>query len=135
MKVERTQGLAWRKIGDEMVVINLAGHRIFGLDSLGGRIWEALEEPQEITDLAAIAVADAPEGLNVSEAVRRYIADLAHEGLVQIAGERLEPIDEDNVIEFPLPKIEWREGLQRFAGACAFHPGQALLCDQQPFNS
>ena len=27
------------------------------------------------------------------------------------------------------------EGLQRFAGQCAFFPGGGYYCDQQPFNS
>jgi hypothetical protein len=135
MKVERTQGLAWRKIGDEVVVINLAAHRIFGLDSTGGRIWEALEQPQDIESLETIVAEDAPEGLNVGDAVRRYVADLSDEGLVTVVEALFDASARSNIVEFPLPRIRWQEELQRFAGACAFHPGQALLCDQQPFNS
>ncbi len=133
MKVERTQGVAWRKVGDEMVVIHLARHRIFGLDLAAGRIWEALSEPQEIDTLEAIVAEDAPEGLNVINAVHRFVADLAAEELVEIGGELLENEDGGDVVDFP--RIEWREELQQFAGQCHQVPGQSHQCNQHPGGS
>ncbi len=133
MKIERNQGVAWRKVGDEMVVIHLARHRIFGLDGTAGRIWEALSEPQDMETLEAIACKGAPEGADVIDAVHLFVADLADEGLVEVAGEMPEAENSDTVVEFP--RIEWREELQQFAGQCHLVPGQSFQCNQHPGGS
>lgn len=135
MKVERKQGLAWRKVGDEMVVIHLSRHRIFGLPGTASEIWEALTEPQEIDDLEAIVAGGAPEGANVIDAVSRFVADLADEDLVEFAGEMPKTVDGENVVDFEGPQIEWREELQQFAGQCHLVPGQSHQCNQHPGNS
>lgn len=133
MKVERTQGLAWRKVGDEMVVIHLARHRIFGLNGTAGRIWEALQDVHDIESLKAIAEEGVNEGAEVIDAVHHFVADLADEGLVDIAGELPEIETAGNVVDFP--RIEWREELQQFAGQCHLVPGQSHQCNQHPGNS
>lgn len=135
MKIERTQGVAWRKVGDEMVVIHLSRHRIFGLHGAAGRIWEALSEPQEIETLRAIAAEDAARESNVIDAVDRFVADMAGEGLIEVAGELPEIEESENVVEFTPPRIEWREELQQFAGLCHLVPGQSHQCNQHPGNS
>lgn len=133
MKVERTQGLAWRKVGDEMVVIHLARHRIFGLNGRGGRIWEALQEAQDIENLNAIAAEDEDKGVEVIDAVSRFVSDLAEEDLVDFDGDLPKVEDQDNVVDFP--RIEWREDLQQFAGMCQLVPGQHPSCNQNPGGS
>lgn len=133
MKVERTQGLAWRKVGDEMVVIHLARHRIFGLNGTGGRIWDALQEAQDIENLNAIAAGDDDKAVEVIDAVHRFVADLAEEGLVDVEGELPKAEDQGNVVDFP--RIEWREELQQFAGMCQLVPGQHPACNQNPGGS
>lgn len=133
MKVGRTQGLAWRKVGDEMIVVNLAKHRIFGLTGTAGQIWEALSGPQDIETLRAIVAEGDPKGTNVIDAVDRFVADMAREGLVDIDGELPEIKNGDKVVEFP--RIEWREELQQFAGMCHLVPGQSHQCNQHPGTS
>lgn len=133
MKIERNQGVAWRKVGDEMVVIHLARHRIFGLDGTAGRIWESLSEPQDLETLEAIASKGAPMGADVINGVHLFVADLAEEGLVDVAGELSEAPKGDTVVDFP--RIEWREELQQFAGQCHLVPGQSHQCNQNPGGS
>ncbi|MEN8164519.1 MAG: PqqD family protein [Acidobacteriota bacterium] len=133
MKVERIQGVAWRKVGDEMVVIHLARHRIFGLDCAAGLIWESLSEPQDMETLEAIASEGAPKGADVVDAVHLFVADLAEEGLVEVAGQLPEACKSDNLVSFP--RIEWREELQQFAGQCHLVPGQSWQCNQHPGGS
>ena len=133
MKIERNQGLAWRKVGDEMVVIHLARHRIFGLDGTAGRIWEALSEPQDIETLEAIASEGAPKGADIIDAVHLFVADLADEDLVDVAGQLPKAERDENIVDFP--RIEWREELQQFAGQCHLVPGQSHQCNQHPGNS
>ena len=135
MKIQRIKGVAWRKVGDEMVVIHLARHRIFGLDSTAERIWESLEEPQSLATLGEIASSDLPEEPNVIDAVGRFVADLAEEGLVDIEGEGFDATYGDNVVDFVKPRIEWREDLQQFAGQCHLVPGQSHQCNQHPGGS
>lgn len=133
MKVERKQGLAWRKVGDEMVVIHLARHRIFGLNGTGGRIWEALQETQDIEDLGAIAAEAVDDGSEVIDAVHRFVGDLVEEDLVDVVGSVPETEGAGNVVGFP--RIEWREELQQFAGQCHLVPGQSHQCNQHPGGS
>jgi len=130
MKIERAQGLAWRKVGNETIVIHLGRQRIFGLDEAGGRVWEALEEGREISDLEGVV----SDGV-VVEAIHRFVADLASEGLVEIEGGATIKHDDDVVVDFPSPRIEWREGIQRFAGACGLNSGASKPCNQAPFRS
>ncbi len=133
MKIERNQGVAWRKVGDEMIVIHLARHRIFGLDGAAGRIWDALSEPQDLEILEEIAREGAPEGTDVIDAVHLFVSDLADEDLVEVAGQLPEASKDDNVVAFP--RIEWREELQQFAGQCHLVPGQSHQCNQHPGGS
>jgi len=133
MKIERNQGVAWRKVGDEMIVIHLARHRIFGLDGTAGRIWEALSEPQDIETLEKIAFEGAPKGADIIDAVHLFVADLANEDLVDVAGQLPKAERDENIVDFP--RIEWREELQQFAGMCQHVPGQHPACNQNPGGS
>lgn len=52
-----------REVGGEMVLLDLSSGQYFGLDSVGGRIWELLtERPHELRELCDIIEAefDAP---------------------------------------------------------------------------
>lgn len=133
MKVQRAQGLAWRKVGDEMIVIHLANHRIFGLDRSAGHIWEALAEPTDLEALEGLVADATPEAGTVVDAVHRFLTDMAGEGLVELEGDLNPAEDNPTVVEFP--RIEWREDLQQFAGQCHLVPGQSHQCNQQPGNS
>lgn len=45
-----------RAVGDEVVVLDLAGEQYFGLDRVGATIWEALAEPCTVGDIARVLV-------------------------------------------------------------------------------
>lgn len=47
----RSGHLAWRQVGDEMVVVDLRDRRIHGLNLLGGRLWELLEKQPDVDAL------------------------------------------------------------------------------------
>ncbi len=133
MKIERNQGVAWRKVGDEMVVIHLARHRIFGLDGTAGLIWEALSEPRDMKALETIVSESAAKGADVINAVHLFVADLADEDLVEVVGQLPDTSKGDTVVDFP--RIEWREELQQFAGKCHLIAGQSHQCNQHPGGS
>ncbi len=58
-----SQDVVAREVGGELVLLDLASGQYFGLDSVGGRIWELLSErPYELSELCDCIEAefDAP---------------------------------------------------------------------------
>ena len=72
-----------RNLGNELVLLDLARGVYFGLDEVGSRVWLLLSEGRsehEIAKALAAEYAAAPE--HIEEDVRRFLAQLANEGLV-----------------------------------------------------
>jgi len=132
MKLTRAEGLAWREIDQETVIIHLSERKMYGLNESGGRMWSALSKPNTIEGLGLILAEDEAERSNVIEAVERFINDLAQEGLVTSDEPLAGRGPEAEVVDITLPKIEWREEIRQFAGQCNFQAGQSLQCNQQP---
>jgi hypothetical protein len=129
MTITRARNVAWRKIVNETIVLHISRKMMYGLNQAGGEVWEALEEP-----------ADARRLLEMGEttAVRAFLADLAAEGLVVGELPPVGPGAENDVAEEACaqnPRVEWREEVERIAGACVKFPGQSDLCNQAPQNS
>jgi hypothetical protein len=127
VKIRRAEDVAWRRIDRETVVVHLTRQRMFALNEAGGKLWDGLEAPPEGDRLTEI--------LN-NPAATAFLADLAAEGLVECDGPLPEapPASPVGIGHIP-PRIEWREDVRRFAGPCAFLPGQSLLCDTSPDRS
>jgi hypothetical protein len=75
-----------REVGEETMLLDLASGTYFGLDPVGGRFWQLLEEgkpPREARDvlLGEFEVAEA----QLDRDLEALLADLAANGLV-IAG-------------------------------------------------
>ncbi|MEL7199675.1 MAG: PqqD family protein [Pseudomonadota bacterium] len=54
-----------RKVGEDMVLLNLESGQYFGLDTIGARVWEILEsKPQTLSEIGAVIhdEYDAPRG-------------------------------------------------------------------------
>jgi hypothetical protein len=128
MKVSRAEGLAWRNVDGETVVIHLRRRWIFGLDDAGGELWAALSEPRSLEELRSM-VGESP---TVIDAVDRFVADLAGEGLVTSEAELAANGDDAEVVELHPPRILWREELRQFAGQCHLVFGQSHQCNQHP---
>jgi hypothetical protein len=121
----RAQHVAWRKVGDETVLVDLQRNRIFGLNQSGGTLWAALDE-------CGGAVSSAPGA--PGEAVRAFLLELAAAGLVdEVVGPRAAtPVTQPPTLpEDAPPMIAWQEELETFAAACATIPGHPL-CNPQP---
>lgn len=125
MSYRRAAHAAWRRVGEEVVVVDLHGNRVFGLNAAGSALWASLDE-------AGDAVLDVPAG--GIEAVRTFLAELVDRGLAEeVRGPA--PVGASASMELlpesPPPAIAWQEGLELFAAACNPVPGQPL-CDPQP---
>lgn len=131
MRYRRKQRLSWRRVGEQTVVVDSEGKRLYGLNASGGEIWHALDGEQPVG-----ALADLFEGTTDDErraAIEGFLEALEREGLVD---RTLEAVGEAGAIEarvaWMAPEVAWREEIQTFARACAFHPGQNLICNTNP---
>lgn len=71
-------------LNDEVAVLNLDQAVYYGLEGVGGRIWQALTEPRSVAELCAIVLAE----FDVSHAecetdVVRFLEHLRDVGLIE----------------------------------------------------
>ena len=99
--------VAWRRLGDETVVLHLARKRAYGLSPAAGPVWEALTRGATREGLESVLGAARPGALEA------FLADLATEGLLEEGG----PSSPDTAAppegppEGNAPGIVWREAL------------------------
>ena len=127
MKVVHTRDVAWRRIGDDFVVLDLAHKLILDFNSSAGLIWSLLTEPRDIHSLTS----SVDESLETE--ITRFVEDLIERGLLVETNDHAVPC------EWPLlagkPAITWHEPMQQGPkGTCAFLPSQNPICDQVPFS-
>jgi hypothetical protein len=71
MRYQRVKNVAWRRIGDETVIVNLGRRRMLAVNQAGTAVWEGL----------AAGAAAGPGGV-------AFLADLESEGVVeQVTGD------------------------------------------------
>jgi len=105
----RTSHLAWRRIGDELVVVNLAAKEMIGLDATAGVLFERLVRARTPAALAELFEGDAGR---CADAIVSFCRDLVAIGLLEpVEGD--DPRDDDEPTELPWssPKVLWREPL------------------------
>jgi hypothetical protein len=111
MRFQRVKNVAWRRMGDETVIVNLGRRRMLAVNKAGGDLWDRLAAA------AAVAPADAA-----------YVADLEAEGVVeQVEGD--EPGAPSPGSAAGAPAVLWRETLSHFGGACALMPAESETCN------
>ena len=55
----KTEGLAWRRVGEETVILNLDTSQYLNLNSTGSVLWETLSEaPASVDEMVARLLAD-----------------------------------------------------------------------------
>lgn len=116
--------LSWRAIGEQTVIVDAKGQRLFGLNSAGGRVWHALDGEAGAAELAARQGVPA-------EDVARFLGELIASGLVESDEDEPPGIGEPGV-GTESPRVLWQEEIQTFARACAFFPGMNTLCNINP---
>lgn len=82
MALRRSADVAWQTIGDEAVVMNLAGGRVLGLNPTGALVWSLIEERDEQGLAEAVAGRFEVDAETAREDVRSFIALLRERGLV-----------------------------------------------------
>ena len=82
-RIELSSDVVSREVGSETMLLNLASGTYFGLDPVGARFWQLLEEGKSASEArdALLQQYDvAPEQLDRD--LEKLLADLAEHGLV-----------------------------------------------------
>ena len=134
MELRRARHVAWRRIGDETVLIHLKAKRIYVLNPSGGFFWHRLNGARGTDEiLDSTAVAELPASA-VSE-LDRFWEKLAEADLVEKSESSDSPADGDDraypLSSFVPPALVWQEQLRNFGQSCANMPGTEL-CNAAP---
>ena len=80
--MRRSPDTAWQVIGDEAVIMNLAGARVLGLNPTAALVWSLLEERDEAAMATAVAERFEIDAETAGRDVREFVALLRERGLV-----------------------------------------------------
>jgi hypothetical protein len=129
IRYRRADHIAWRRVGEETILVHLDRKRMLALNAAGGLVWEALAEPRDIVEIARVLLGPPDEaGLRRVEA---FLQELGREGVLggdPPAGAPPPGAAPDSTPG--APAIAWREAITPFAaGTCGLHPGQGGPCE------
>ena len=72
-----------RLVGDETVLLDLESGMYFGLDGVGKRIWEAIDEGLTLREIAAIIVSEYEvDEIQAQADTIEFVGDLVERGLL-----------------------------------------------------
>jgi hypothetical protein len=76
------------EIGGETVILGLSAGRYYGVDSVGGRIWQLVQEPASVAELRERIVAEYEVEPERCEAdLLRILQQMIDAGLVEVRSE------------------------------------------------
>ncbi|MCL4838321.1 MAG: hypothetical protein KJ058_10200 [Thermoanaerobaculia bacterium] len=108
----RAAHVAWRRIGDETVCVNLATKEMVGLDPAGGAVLERCAEPRSAGELLSLF---APGAGAEPGALAAFCAELADLGLLvplaDTSGDTAEKPGAEGAIPWGPPRVLWHEPL------------------------
>lgn len=74
-----------RRVGDEVIVLDLTGGEYFGLPEVGARIWELLLDGKSLVEVAGVIVSEYDVDRTTAERdVLSLVADLSDKGLLVV---------------------------------------------------
>jgi hypothetical protein len=86
--VVAAQGQVSSDLGGEVAILNLDAGMYYGLDEVGARIWELIQEPKIVKQIQiAILVEYDVESSRGEHDVLTLLQDLADEGLIEVKNE------------------------------------------------
>lgn len=75
------------KLGDEVVILNLRNGVYYGLDPVGARIWELIQEPRSVQEVCAVLLEEYEVTLEqCASDVLALLRDLEAQGLIEVRG-------------------------------------------------
>ena len=135
MGLRRAAHVAWRRVGDETVLIHLRNKKIFVLNPSGGFFWHGLDGARGTEEFLKGLTLEDPLPDGASGRLEAFLQDLREADLVDAEG----PPDEApaSLSEFPLPtfvppELVWQQELRNFGQSCAFVAGSSDPCNAIP---
>jgi hypothetical protein len=75
----------WQELGDEVVILDVAGGAYYGLNCVGSRVWRMLQKPHTVAEVrgALLAEFDVDAERCVRE-LSELLGRLAERGLIEV---------------------------------------------------
>lgn len=83
---QKSPSAAWQRVDGEVVLLNVDGHELLGLNGLGGRVWNLIDGARTIDELIATVAAefaDVPRA-QIAIDVEQFIEELAREKMIVV---------------------------------------------------
>lgn len=136
MALRRATHVAWRRVGDETVLIHLKTKKIYVLNPSGGFFWHSLDGGRGSRDLLDGLTLSDPLPGDASTRLDAFFEQLEIADLVEAAkASDPPPPRTDNGYPLPgfiPPEMVWQEQLRNFGQSCARDPGEMPTCDAAP---
>jgi len=136
MALRRASHVAWRRVGDETVLIHLKTKKIYVLNPSGGYFWHSLDGGRGSRDILGSLALEAPLPTDANTALDAFFEQLETADLVEAARESDEPPPQTEngypSTNFIPPELVWQEQLRNFGQSCARDPGEMPTCDAAP---
>jgi hypothetical protein len=135
MGLRRAAHVAWRRVGDETVLIHLRNKKIFVLNPSGGFLWHGLDGARGTEEFLESLTLDDPLPDGASGRIDAFLENLREADLVAAEGS---PDEETRSLpEYPLPtfvppELVWQQELRNFGQSCAFLAGAGEPCTSIP---
>jgi hypothetical protein len=135
MGLRRAAHVAWRRVGDETVLIHLRNKKIFVLNPSGGFFWHGLDGARGTEEFLESLSLDDSLPDDASGRIETFLQNLQEADLVDAQGTQDEGAA--SLPKFPLPtfvppELVWQQELRNFGQSCAFISGSSPACDSIP---
>lgn len=135
MGLRRAAHVAWRRVGDETVLIHLRNKKIYVLNPSGGFFWHGLDGARGTEEFLQNLTFEEPLPDSTAGRIEAFLQNLREADLIETEG----PPDEApaSLPEFPLPtfvppELVWQQEVRNFGQSCAFVAGSTEPCNAVP---
>ena len=135
MGLRRAAHVAWRRVGDETVLIHLKTKKIYVLNPSAGYFWHSLDGARGAREMLDGLELEIPGDAN--QRLDGFLEKLEGADLVEAAGSETTADSSTDGNGYPLPsfvppEMVWQEQLRNFGQSCARDPGEMPTCDAAP---
>ncbi|GMR24193.1 MAG: hypothetical protein BMS9Abin37_2709 [Acidobacteriota bacterium] len=138
MGLRRAAHVAWRRVGDETVLIHLKTKKIYVLNPSGGFFWHSLDGAQESREFLDGLSLEEPLPGDAAKQLDGFFDQLKNTDLVEVHTSSDRSSEDSKggngypLPSFVAPEMVWEEQLRNFGQSCARDPGQMPTCDVVP---
>jgi hypothetical protein len=136
MALHRGAHVAWRRVGDETVLIHLRDKKIYVLNPSGGYFWHNLEGARGADEILDRLPLPEPLPENAKHNLQAFLEALSNADLLdpeaRAEGSGAAPVPEFPFPGFVPPEVVWQEELRNFGQSCAFISGTSAACNASP---